>query len=255
MLEPKYALVRQPSPLMPIACELTHMHRAPIDMDLAVHQHAHYAEALTNLGLLVTVLPPLDGHADCAFVEDTFILLPEIAIQCRLGAAPRLGEGASVASEFTNIEIALIEAPATIEGGDVLRIDRTLYVGVGTRTNEAGICALAKIAEPLGYVVVAVPTPSALHLKTACTALSPSVFLANRDWIEAKAFGDVQFVNVDPSEPFAGNTLTVGDTILLPAAHPRTAAKVEALGLKTELIDISEFTKAEAGLTCMSLLW
>ena len=251
----KNALVRRPSPFMATACELTHMSRAPIDMNLALQQHAHYVQTLTNLGLEVTVLPPLDGHADCAFVEDTFILLPEIAIQCRLGAVARLGEGDSIAREFTNIEMAMIEAPATIEGGDVLRIDRTLYVGLGTRTNKAGINALAEIVEPLGYVVVAISTPGALHLKTACTGLSPSVFLANRDWIEAKALGDVQFVDVDPSEPFGGNTLTVGDTILFPAAHPKTAAKVGALGFKTALIDISEFAKAEAGLTCMSLLW
>ena len=251
----KNALVRQPSPLMATACELTHMNRAQIDTDLAVQQHSLYTDILKNLGLSVNVLPPLDGHADCAFVEDTFILLPEIAIQCRLGAVARLGEADSIASELTKIKMAVIEAPATIEGGDVLRVGRKIYVGLGTRTNEAGIHALAKIVEPLGYIVAAVPTPGALHLKTACTALSPGVFLANRDWIEAKAFGDVQFVDVDPSEPFAGNTLTVGDSILFPAAHPRTAAKVEALGLKTQRVDISEFAKAEAGLTCMSLVW
>ena len=249
------ALIRQPSPLMASACELTHMGREAIDMDVAARQHAGYASALRALGVAVTILPPLAGHADCAFVEDTFIRLPEVAIQCRPGAASRQEETGSVAAALVDVCIVAIEAPATIEGGDVLRVGRTLYVGLTTRTNAAGIAALTEIVSPLGYAVIGVNTSGTLHLKTACTALPSSTFLANLDWFDPTPFGDAGFILVDKDEPFAGNTLTIGETILFPAAHTRTAAKVAALGFETALVDISEFAKAEAGLTCLSLIW
>ena len=249
------ALIRQPSPLMASACELTHLGRAPIDMALARHQHHGYAMALRGLGLEVSVLPSLEDYADCAFVEDTCICLPEIAIACRPGTASRRGEVASVAAALTNVRIFTINAPSTIEGGDVLRVGRTLYVGQTTRTNAAGIAALTAIVSPFGYAVIGVKTSGTLHLKTACTALPSGTFLANLDWFDPTPFGDAGFILVDKDEPFAGNTLTIGETILFPAAHPRTAAKVAALGFETALVDISEFAKAEAGLTCLSLIW
>ena len=249
------ALIRQPSPLMASACELTHMGRAPIDMALAVSQHAGYAATLRGLGLEVTALPLLPGHADCAFVEDTCVCLPEIAIACRPGTASRRGEVASVAGTLPHARIVAINAPATIEGGDVLRVGHTLYVGLTTRTNAAGIAALTEIVSPLGYAVIGVKTSGTLHLKTACTVLPSGAFLANLDWFDPEPFGDAGFIPVDKDEPFAGNTLTIGETILFPAAHPRTAAKVAALGFETALVDISEFAKAEAGLTCLSLIW
>ena len=249
------ALLRQPSPLMASACELTHMGREAIDMEVAARQHVGYASALHALGVTVATLPPLEGHADCAFVEDTFIRLPEVAIQCRPGTASRRGEVASVAAALTNVRIFTINAPSTIEGGDVLRVGRTLYVGQTTRTNAAGIAALTAIVSPFGYAVIGVKTSGTLHLKTACTALPSGTFLANLDWFDPAPFGDADFIVIDKDEPFAGNTLTIGETILFPAAHPRTAAKVAALGFETALVDISEFAKAEAGLTCLSLIW
>ena len=249
------ALIRQPSRLMASECQLTHMGRAPIDMAVAVSQHAGYAATLRGLGLEVTVLPLLEDHADCAFVEDTCICLPEIAIACRPGTASRGGEVASVASILPHARIVTINAPATIEGGDVLRVGRTLYVGLTTRTNAAGIAALTEIVSPLGYTIIGVKTSGTLHLKTACTALPSGAFLANLDWFDPAPFGEADFIPIDKDEPFAGNTLTIGETILFPAAHPRTAAKVAALGYETALVDISEFAKAEAGLTCLSLIW
>ena len=108
---------------------------------------------------------------------------------------------------------------------------------------------------PLGYTVIGVKTAGTLHLKTACTALPSGAFLANLDWFDPAPFGEADFIPIDKDEPFAGNTLTIGETILFPAAHPRTAAKVAALGYETALVDISEFAKAEAGLTCLSLVW
>lgn len=251
-----YAITRQPSPLMADACELTHVERTPIDMALADAQHAAYVIALEHLGAHVTVLPPLAGHADCAFVEDPLIILPDLVIATRPGAASRQAEGTSLlaAAPPDRLHVTLA-APATLEGGDVLRVGQTLYVGHSSRTNAEGIAALNRAVSPHGYTVIAVPVPGALHLKTAITALAPDLFVANPDWIDVSHFGGAQIIAVDPAEPFAGNILPVGDQFLTAAAHPRTTERIVAAGFALNSVNISEFAKAEAGLTCMSLIW
>ena len=250
------AIVRQPSPHMADACELTHVARTPIDMDLAGKQHAAYAAALERLGATVTVLAPLPGHADCAFVEDPLIVLPELVIVTRPGAASRQSEGASlIAVAPTDRPHLTLSAPATLEGGDVLRVGYTLYVGHSSRTNAEGIAALSQAVTPHGYTIVAVPVPGALHLKTAITALAPDLFVANPAWIDVGHFGAAHVIPVDPAEPFAGNILPVGDHLLTASAYARTADRITAAGFALTRVDISEFAKAEAGLTCMSLIW
>ena len=250
------AITRQPSPLMADACELTHVDRIPIDNVRAAHQHAAYVAALNASGASVSVLPALAGHADCAFVEDPLIILPELVIVCRPGTASRRGEGdtllASVPDDRPHIRIV---APATIEGGDVLCVGRTLYVGLSSRTNAAGITALTQAVRVHGYAVVAVPVPGALHLKTAITALASDLFVANPAWIDTSHFAGARFITVDPSEPFAGNLLPTGDIVLIAAAHPRMAERILTHGFRPIAVDISEFAKAEAGLTCMSVIW
>lgn len=250
------AITRQPSPLMADACELTHVERTPIDMPLADAQHAAYVAALERIGASVTVLPPLAGYADCAFVEDPLLILPELVIVTRPGAASRQAEGASLlVAAPTDRPNVTLTSPATLEGGDVLRVDRTLYVGHSSRTNADGIAALDHAVSPHGYTVIAVPVPGALHLKTAITALAPDLFVANPDWIDVSHFAGAHIIPVDPAEPFAGNILPVGDQFLTAAAHPRTTERIVAAGFALTSVDISEFAKAEAGLTCMSLIW
>ncbi len=248
------AITRRPSPHMS-DCELTHLSRTPIDAAEAERQHTAYRAALAACGIAVAALPPLDGHPDCAFVEDTAICLPELFVICRPGAASRLGEVASVAAVLpADRPQHIIEAPATIEGGDVLVAGKTIFVGRSTRTNAAGIAALAQATGSFGYRVVAVEVPGALHLKTAATALAPDLLLTNPAWVDVAAFGDLRHIAVSQAERFASNILSVNGQVFMHAGMPQTAAAITAAGFAVTALDVSEFAKAEAGLTCLSLL-
>jgi dimethylargininase len=247
-------LTRRPSARMAEA-ELTHLARLPIDIMLAERQHGSYRTALAAAGAVGIDLPALDGYPDCAFVEDTLVALPELFVLCRPGAASRLGEVDSVAAALpSDRPVVRIEAPATVDGGDVLWMGRTLFVGRSTRTTDAGIAALARAVASFGYHVEPVSVGAALHLKTAVTALGPDRVLINPALVDDAPFRVFEAVRPDEREPFAGNCLQIGDRIFMQAAHPRTAGRVAAAGYAVELIDISEFAKAEAGLTCMSVL-
>lgn len=250
------AWLRAPSPAM-ASCELTFMDRAAIDPARAVAEHAAYADALRAAGLVVTVLPPLADHADCAFIEDCLVLVPEagLAIACRPGAPSRQGEVASaLAGMGEGWRHAAITAPGTLEGGDVLRVGQRLYVGLSTRTNAAGIAQLAALVAPAGLEVVAVPVRGSLHLKTAVTWLGGGRFAANRAWFDPAPFGPAEWIDTAVDEPFAGNTLSVGGRVILPAAHRRMADRLAALGLAVVRLEIGEFAKAEAGVTCLSVV-
>jgi dimethylargininase len=203
----------------------------------------------------VVSLPAEPGLPDSVFVEDPAIVLDEIAVIARMGAAERRPEAESLAAALSHYrELRWMAAPATIEGGDVLCVGNTLYVGVSRRTNREGVEQLAGLVAPFGYSVTPVAVHGCLHLKTAITPLGDGVLLANRRLIDAGAFRDFQILDVSPDEPWAANALRVGDTVLLPSAFPRTREVVEKAGFQVRSLDISEFLKAEAGLTCMSLL-
>jgi dimethylargininase len=248
------ALTRLPSPRMAEA-ELTHLDRVPIDRTLADTQHAAYRAALAEAGAEVITLPALDAHPDCTFVEDVLVSLPEVSVLCRPGATSRQGEVAAIEAHLpADRLVGRITAPGTVDGGDVLLIGRTLYVGLSTRTNAEGIAQMTAIVARFGYATNPVTVPGALHLKTAVTALAPDLLLINPNWIDATALAAFPRLTVDPAEPFAGNSLTVGNTIFMQADHARTAARITAAGFAVRLIDISEFAKAEAGLTCMSVI-
>lgn len=255
------ALVRRPAASLATACELTFMARTTIAADVLQRQHAAYRTALAEAGAEVVVLDAIESLPDSVFVEDAAVVLDEIAILTRPGTASRLSEPDAIADAMRKQrrEIARIVAPGTLEGGDVLRIGRTLFVGLSTRTNREGIGQLAALAKPHGYAVVAVDTPGSLHLKTACTALDEDTVLLNPAWLDIGAFRDFRILLVDPDEPFAANVLPVGDARIVNAAFPRTRALIEAHCASAELhaiaVDIGEFGKAEAGLTCMSLVF
>ncbi len=251
---PVKILTRLPSPYMSQA-ELTHLARVPIDMVLAQEQHRHYRDALAATGAEVVVLPAIDAHPDCTFVEDVLISLPELSILTLPGAVSRQGEVEAMSPALpVDRPICRIAAPATIDGGDVLTIGNTLFVGLSTRTNAAAIEQLVAAVSPYGYCVKAVSVPGALHLKTAVTALTPDLLLMNPTWVDKACFAGWNRILVDPAEPFAGNSLLVGETIFMQAAHSRTIAKVEAAEFTVKPIEISEFAKAEAGLTCLSVV-
>lgn len=246
------AITRAVSPRL-ADCEFSFQDREPIDVARAVEQHAKYRAALAELGAEVTCLPALDDRPDCVFVEDPMLVLDEVAIVTRMGAESRRGESASLAEAVAqHRELRRIEAPGTLEGGDVMRIGKTLYAGLSRRTNIAGIQQLARLAEPFGYWVTPVEVRDCLHLKSACTYIGDGTVLANRAWLDMDAFCSLKFLDIP--EPQAANTLTVNDTILMPSSYPETRALLEQHNLRVRTVDISELIKAEAGVTCMSLL-
>ncbi|HXH28609.1 MAG TPA: dimethylargininase, partial [Candidatus Polarisedimenticolia bacterium] len=149
---------------------------------------------------------------------------------------------------------ARLQPPATLEGGDVLAIDRTLYVGASSRTNRDGFEALEALAAPLGYRVIGVPVRGCLHLKTGCSMIAPATILVNRDWIDVAPFEGLRVVDLPAEEPWAANALSIGGRLLMHAGHARTLERVARLGARVEGVDLSEFLKAEGGPTCLSLL-
>lgn len=247
------ALIRRPSTQME-GGERTHLGRSAIDPDLARQQHEAYAAALEAAGLRVDVLEADDSLADCAFVEDMAVILPEASVLLRPGAASRRGEQAAVAAALPDDRPVLTLPAGRMDGGDVLVVSRTVYVGQSTRTDADGLAALAVLIQPFGYRVEGVPVPGALHLKTAVTALNEETLLLNPYWIDEAAYSAFRCLHVDPSEPFGANTLTLAGRTLIQAATPLTQAILEASGFLTHALDISEFAKAEAGLTCLSLI-
>lgn len=251
---PLAAFVRQVSPRLG-ECELTHVGRAVPDVSRALQQHEAYANALGELGARVHWLPPLPENADGVFVEDTAIVVPEIGVIARPGALSRQPEVESTAAALSTVRsLRRIEAPGCIDGGDVLRIDRTVYVGASTRTNAAGIEQLRSVLEPLGYRVRPVPVEKCLHLKTGVTFIPPDIVLLNPLWIDPSPFADFSVLAIDKQEPFAANTLTLNGTTLVSADYPRTAERLAAREVKIRPLAIGELHKAEAGLTCLSIV-
>jgi len=237
-------------------CELTHMDRAQICHETAQQHHDQYAEALRSLGVTIHEIDPLHQAPDAVFVEDILVVVDEVAILTRPGAVSRRGEVDSAIETIARFRpIERIEAPATLEGGDVIQAERTIFVGRSTRTNDAGIAQLREILEPLGYSVVPVDVPGALHLKTAATWIGNGVLLANSGWIDMAPFEGVDVVEVHPDEPFAGNAVRVGDVLLFPAHCPHTAGRLEARGFTLHLVPSTELAKAEGSLTCKSVLF
>lgn len=236
--------------------ELTFRDRVPIDISLAQRQHEEYERTLAGLGVRIDHLPAEDALPDAVFVEDVGMMLDEIAIVTAPGAASRRGETESIAHALARYRpVKRLSAPATLDGGDVVRVDRTLYVGLSSRTNEAGIDQLGALVSPLGYTVRAVPVKGALHLKTACTYAGRGVLLANPEWATVRTFGDIDVLTVDESEPWGASVLAIGDTLVMPASFPCTRARLEARGFAVALVDLSELQKAEGGPTCLSIVF
>ena len=233
-------------------CQLTHLERVPIDPARAAAQHTAYEQALAESGYEIVRLPELPDNPDAVFVEDTALLLDGHAIVTRPGAASRIGETDSTAEGLgEHFELHRIQS-GYVDGGDVLRIGKRLYVGLSTRTDRAGLEALAAIARPLGYEIVAAKTGACLHLKTGATLAGDSVLLCDANAIDPSQFDGVEPLPVD--EPAAANCLRAGDRLILAAGNPGTADKLRGRGFDVVEVDVSELQKAEAGVTCMSLI-
>ncbi len=238
------------------ACELTFHKRQPIDIDVATQQHHGYEQALQNLGVHVISLPEQPELPDAVFVEDPLVVTDELAIVARLGAASRRPEAASLEEVISRYRpVRHIAEPATLEGGDVMRIGRDIFVGLSSRTNQGGIAQLTDHLQPFGYRVTAVPVTGCLHLKSACCSMGDGKILANRNWIGAHSLAGYEIVDVPPEEPNAANILRIGDAVMMPSAFPKTAALLRGYGLQVVPIDITELMKAEAAVTCSSVIF
>jgi dimethylargininase len=242
------------------ACELTHLAREPIDVGLARRQHAAYETLLVELGCAVERLPEESELPDSVFVEDAAVVVDELAVITRPGAESRRGETASVATALARHRpLARIAAPATLDGGDVLRLGRRVFVGLSARSNGEGVAQLAALLEPRGYEVKGVPLDGCLHLKSAVTEVADGTLVINPAWIDRAAFAGYEQIEVDPSEPFAANVLRIPggegeDVVVMPAAFPRTAERLVARGVRGRTLEVSEIAKAEGGVTCCSIL-
>jgi dimethylargininase len=241
-----------------VRCQLTHLAREPIDVARARAQHAEYEAALAAAGYEIRRLPSADELPDSVFVEDTAIALDEVGIIMRPGAESRRAEAASMAHELARYRpLQFITEPGSVDGGDVLRLGRTLWVGLSRRSNAAGAAQLRALTVPLDYDVRTLDVGAALHLKTAVTQVKADTLLANRDWVDVRVLGDWRVIDVDPAEPLAANALwldPVRDAVVFSTAFPRTADRLTAAGVRVIPVDASELAKAEGGVTCCSVL-
>jgi dimethylargininase len=251
---PRAALVRPPSDAFALAISST---GAAIDPGRALAQHAAYRDALADLVELV-VLPAEDELPDACFVDDCAVVLGGQALLTRLGAPSRAAEPETLAGALAGLvhDLHRMAGPATLDGGDVLRLGRTLVAGRSERTSQDGIGQLTRFAEALGArVEVAAVPPGTLHLQSAVTALADDAVVGTAELLEQPALRGVSTkVVVPPEEAAAGNVLAVGTTVVVPAGCPRTAAALVALGLEVREVDLGEFAKADGGATCLSLL-
>ena len=249
------AITHEVSPNMG-QCEITHIPRQVIDINLARSQHIQYERVLVELGCQVRRLSVEPNLPDSVFVEDNAIVLNEMAIIARPGAETRRDETRSVSEVLGEYRtIFKIVSPGTLDGGDVLQIGRRLYVGVTERSNESGVKQLIDLVSPYEYEVVRVQVDGCLHLKSAVTHVGDEILLINRSWVDAKSFMGKDFIDVDPGEPYAANALLVGGELVYPAIFPETRRRLEDRGYSVRDVDVSELQKAEGAVTCCSLIF
>lgn len=237
-------------------CELSFHQRRPIDIQRAIDQHAAYEQLLSELGIRVVRLAAEPHLPDAVFVEDPAVVVDELAVISRMGTASRRPESKSVAevlSLYRPLEY-LIE-PATLDGGDVMRIGRTLYVGISARTNREGVKQLTNLLRHYDYEVRPIEVSGCLHLKSGCSYVGNDTVLVNRAWIDSGKLRALELIDVPSEESAAANALLVSDVVILPASFPKTRALLERLEFQVRAIDVSELQKAEAGITCTSLIF
>ncbi|WUD71904.1 N(G),N(G)-dimethylarginine dimethylaminohydrolase [Streptomyces sp. NBC_00510] len=248
----KKALVRRPGPRLAEGL-VTHIERSPVDAALASRQWEGYVAALHAHGWETVEVPPADDCPDGVFVEDTMVVFRNVALLSRPGATSRRPEtaGAEEAVTALGLSVNRVREPGTLEGGDILKVGDTVYVGRGGRTNADGVRQLRAAFEPLGARVVAVPVTKVLHLKSAVTALPDGTVIGYPPLVDDPSIFQ-RFLPV-PEEPGAHVVLLGGGRLLMAASAPRTAEVLDDLGYATVSVDISEFEKLEGCVTCMSV--
>ena len=248
------AITREVSPRFE-ECEITHIERTPIDLEMARAQHREYVRALKSLGCTVMELPAEPDLPDSVFVEDTAFILPEAAVITRPGADSRKPEVESITRALAPFKkLVHIKLPATIDGGDVLVLDKKIFVGLSTRSSQEAIDQLNALLEEYGYSVTGVRMHRCLHLKSAVTRVDEATLLINQNWLDSYHFENFRTIEVHPDEPYAANCLPVGDAIIFPTAFPKTRARLEEAGYNLLPVDVSELAKAEGAVTCCSLI-
>jgi dimethylargininase len=236
-------------------CELTFISRSPISYRRAAQQHRRYIETLRHLGVDVITLPPLPHLPDSVFVEDIALILDEVAVitspcPARRSETDRLRP---ILEQYR--PVVALGPGVKLEGGDVVQSGRKLYVGVSTRTDHRGIEALGSVVIHQGYELIEVEVDRCLHLSTAVSCLGDDTFLLNPRWVDAKAFAGNRVLEICEQEPWAANVLRLGKSVLLPDGFPRTCDLLEQAGYSPLPVNIDELLKAEAGITCMGLLF
>lgn len=237
-------------------CQLSFVPRTGIDLALARAQHQAYCDALAALGCRVQRLPALDALPDAVFVEDVALVLDEVAVMTRPGAPSRRAEVEPMAAVLAGFRPLLrIEAPGTLDGGDIIRVGRDVYVGQAARSNAEGLAQLAALLAPFGYRVHGVATRGCLHLKSAATVVADDTLLVQPAWVDAAAFARHRLIEIDPAEEHAANAVRIGGSVVHPDCFPRTRERLEHAGIAVSAVDVSELQKAEGAVTCCSLVF
>jgi dimethylargininase len=248
------ALTHVPSPRINDA-ERNYVARKRIDYDRAVQQHVDYCQMLRRCGLKVRTLEVNRDLPDSVFIEDTAIVVDEVAVLASMGVESRRAEPAGIEPILKEYrQVHRLEPSTTLEGGDVLQIGRTLLVGLSSRTNLAGVTGLEAIVRRYGYEVVSVVVRHCLHLKSACTALPDGTLLVNPSWLQIEDLRGFNYVRVPEEEPLAADILPIGQRVCVPAENVRTAELIRQHGFEVETVDLSQFAKADGGITCLSIL-
>ncbi|MBM4426465.1 MAG: dimethylargininase [Chloroflexi bacterium] len=248
------AITRKVSPRFN-ECEITHIDRTPIDLEIARAQHDEYVKALARAGCQVVELPEEPDLPDSVFVEDTAFILPEAAVITRPGPDSRKPETESIIRALSPYRTLVhITEPATVDGGDVLILGNNIYVGLSTRSNMQAVDQLNEALGKFGYKVLGVELTDCLHLKTAVTRVDDTTLLINKNWVDDSHFNGFLLIDVDASEPFAANCLPVNGTIIYPTTFPKTQKMLEEKGYSVVNVHLDELAKAEGAVTCCSLI-
>lgn len=250
----RLAITRDVSPRFN-ECEITHIDRTPIDVHIAQAQHHGYVQALKELGCAVLELPAEPDLPDSVFVEDTAVILPDVALITQPGADSRKPETESIAQALRPYrELVFIEPPGSLDGGDVLVLGKNIYVGLSTRSNTDAVNQMNQLLGKYGYETHGVTMHDCLHLKTAVTRVDDKTLLINPKWVDAEIFSGFDLIEADESEPFSANCLPVGDAIIYPTSFPKTAARLSGRGYRIKPVVVDELAKAEGAVTCCSLI-
>ena len=237
-------------------CELSFHARQPIDLAKAMAQHKAYQNCLAELGVWIVSLSAQPELPDAVFVEDAAVVLDEVAVMSNMGAPSRRAETSSLVDMLSHYRpLKFLAAPATLDGGDVLRVDRSIFVGLSQRTNRDAIDQLTRLFRPDDYRVQPVEVTGCLHLKSACSYIGNNAILVKQSWIDAERLRGFELLDVAEEEPAAANVLLIKDVLIMPASFPKTRDLLERRECRVQTIDVSELQKAEAGVTCCSLVF